>query len=106
MKKYLVKICFDCNDGDDVFGLQVIDENTKEIIDRNLTKEVRFGSCNFGENSCALQDCIDVEEITEMQFKVFEELNLLNFGEGDNYWIKYLDSAAEYAYDDEDLDEE
>ena len=38
MKKYLVKICFDCNDGDDVFGLQVIDENTIKIVSTEITR--------------------------------------------------------------------
>ena len=65
MEKYLVKIAFDCNDSDYVYGLTVVDKDEKKIIDRNLSKSVSFGSYDFGGNECALRDCISIKQITE-----------------------------------------
>jgi hypothetical protein len=102
MKNYLVKIDFDCNDADYVYGLQVINEEQKEIIKRNLDKAISFGSYDFGEAECAVGQCISIEELNENQFKVLEELGLLNFGEGSDYWIDSLDDAEVFESEDED----
>jgi hypothetical protein len=101
-----MKIDFDCNDGDCVYGLQVINERTKEIIDRNLKKEVIFGSCVFGENTNSVENCVDITEITDTQYLVLKELNLLEFGEGGMSWINDLDDAEEWEDPDSDDDEE
>lgn len=104
-KRYLVKIEFDCNDGDYVTGLQVITDKEKEIIERNFDKEISFGSCDFGENTCAVIDCVTIEEITEEQYLVLKNLDLLEFGEGNSMWYKYLDTAEEWKDPDEDDDD-
>ena len=101
MEKYLVKIAFDCNDSDYVYGLTVVDKDEKKIIDRNLSKSVSFGSYDFGGNECALRDCISIKQITEDEFNVLEKLNLLNFGEGNNFNINYLDGKSDYDSDDD-----
>lgn len=109
MKHYLVKIEFDTNDSDYVYGLNVINEYEKEIIDRNRNKAVSFGCSDWGGNECRLGDCIFVTEITEKEYKVLEKLGLLNFGEGGfGEWIAQLDVAPVYNGEDgeEDEDEE
>ena len=105
MKNYLVKIEFDCNDGDYVYGLQVIDEREKEIIDRNLNKSVSFGNYDWHDgNECRLDDCITIEEITDAQKDVLASMMLLGFGE--DLYIEDLDDYEVWKdYDDDDDDE-
>ena len=94
MKNYLVTIEFDCNDADYVYGLQVINEEQKAIIDRNLNKEMSFGSYDFGGGkTCTLANCISIQEINDNDVQVLTKLKLLNFGEGKQWWINDLDEA-------------
>lgn len=101
MKKYLVKIQFDCNDADYVYGLQVIDENQKKIIEKNNNKKVSFGPYDFSQgHKVSVKNCISIEEIDENEFNVLKKLDLLTFGEGNSYWIKEILNEEE---DDEEL---
>ena len=110
MKHYLVKIEFDCNDGDYVYGLQVIDELQKEIIDRNLNKSVSFGNYDWhgGNSDRRLDECIEIEEITDAQKDALASMMLLEFGEYieiedlDDYEVwKDYDDDDEYCNDDD-----
>lgn len=101
MKKYLAKIQFDCNDSDYVYGVHVIDESTKDIIEKNARKKVRFGSCDFGENSCRLEDAVFVQEITEEEAAVLAKLGLRDFGESLKLWFDSEDEEDEEEEEDD-----
>jgi hypothetical protein len=90
MQKYLLYISFDTNDGDYVYGTQIITEKEKEIIDRNDNKEVNFGSFNY-DLTRKLHRCIDIKPITESEAEILTKFGFENFGEGNDYWIEELE---------------
>lgn len=91
MNKYLVKIQFDCNDADYVYGLKVINQEEKDLIDKNLNEEVRFGAYDFsGGNTRLLKDCMRVYSISGDEYDVLKRLDLLEFGEGHRFYPEEL----------------
>ena len=98
-KKYLLKLEFDCNDADYVYGCKIISEKDKEIIKANGNKLVSFGSCDFGENEQTADETFSLIEITSEEEKMLKRLGLHNFGEG-AYW-----SASELLEAEESDDE-
>lgn len=107
MTRFLAKITFDCNDGDDVYGLQVITEAEAEMVRRNSHKQISFGSCDWGENEESVGSCIQLQPISEEEYNMLLRLGLDRFGE--HFYPGELDSLSddgeEESYD-EDEDEE
>jgi hypothetical protein len=101
-QRYLLKIQFDCNDADYIYGLQVIDQKQKDLIDRNLDREVGFGPYDFsGGHERPLKYSIKITEITDEDYVFFKKHGLLEFGEGNNYWLEYLEEEEEFDEDDD-----
>lgn len=97
MNKYLVKIQFDCNDADYVYGLKVINQEEKDLIDKNLDKEVSFGTYEFrGDNTRPLKNCIKIMILNDDEYDVLKNLDLLEFGEGRRFY------PEELAYNEEE----
>ena len=99
--KYLVKISFDTNDGDYVYGSKVITESDKKIIEDNPTKLVNFGSCDWGEHQDTIENTFDdITEISEEEYEVLKKLGLDNFGELQSWDAievpEYEDSVQDY----------
>lgn len=109
MKRFLSKIIFDCNDGDDVYGLQVITEVEAEIVRRNSHKQISFGSGDWGENTESIGSCIKLQLISEEEYNMLVKLGLDRFGE--YFYPGELDSMSidgedEYEGDDEGDDDD
>lgn len=102
MTRFLAKITFDCNDGDDVYGLQVITEAEAEMVRRNSDKQISFGSCDWGENKENVGSCIRLQSITDDEYNTLVRLGLDRFGE--HFYPGELDSL--YSDDEEDEDED
>ena len=102
MTRFLAKIRFDCNDGDDVYGLQIITEAEAEMVRRNSNKQISFGSCDWGENKECVGSCIRLQSITDDEYNVLVRLGLDRFGE--HFYPNQLDSL--YSDDEEDEDED
>lgn len=101
MSKYLLKIEFDCNDADYVYGCQIIDEEMREIIDENGDKEVSFGSYDFSAgNNRTIDECMSYTEISDEQAAVLVKLGLDSFGET---WDGSFDEPED---EDEDFDDD
>lgn len=108
MTRFLAKIRFDCNDGDDVYGLQVITEAEAEMVRRNSHKQISFGSGDWGENEESVGSCIQLQPISEEEYNMLLRLGLDRFGE--HFYPGELDSLSddgeEESYDEDDEDEE
>ncbi len=100
MSKYLLKIQFDCNDADYVYGCQIIDEKLKKIIDENGDKLVSFGSYDFGDAERTIDESMTYIKITDKEAEVIKRLGLVEFGE--NWNGEFQDSEE----DEEDEEEE
>lgn len=101
MTRFLAKITFDCNDGDDVYGLQVITEAEAEMVRRNSHKQISFGSGDWGENAESVGSCIRLQPISDEEYNVLKKLGLDRFGE--HFYPDELDSMP-VDEDDEDED--
>ena len=96
--KYLVKIQFDTNEGDYVYGSKVITETDKKIIEDNPNKLVNFGSCDWSENQDTIESTFnDIIEISEEEYAILKKLGLDNFGE-----LKDWDPSEVPYYEDSD----
>lgn len=101
MAKYLLKIEFDCNDADYVYGCQIIDEKLKKTIDENGNRLVMFGAYDFsGGNERAINDCMEYVKITDEESATLKKFGLHKFGE------QWDGEFGDEESDDEDIDDD
>ena len=60
---------------------------------------------DFGGNEQKIKECISISEITEKDYETLKKLKLLEFGEGNDYWIGELGNK-QYGLNDEDEEDE
>lgn len=102
-KHYLIKLCFDTNDGDYVYGSKIITQKEKKIIDDNPNKLVSFGSCDWGEQEEIVSSAFDdIIELTEEEVGILRKLGLDDFGELSSWDVEDILDAEDLDEDEEE----
>jgi hypothetical protein len=102
---FLIKLSFDTNDGDYVYGSKVITAKEKLIIDSNPKKLINFGSCDWGDQYDTVSNVFDdILPISEQEYTTLKKLGLDCFGELENWEVNEILDCDDEDEDDEDSD--
>ena len=99
---WLLKIEFDCNDGDEVYGLKLITDEEKEIIENNPGKMICLGAYIFGDTARRVDESLTIEYISDNDAEVLKRLGLDEFGEAHRLCIDEIPDLEDEDSEDED----
>lgn len=97
-QKYLVKIEFDCNDADYIYGCGIVDQKVIDFLESHQNLKINLGGDLSQDVMRKISECITYEKINEKEEKVLTKLGLDNFGEFYSFDIM----VEEDFYDEDD----